>query len=166
MYCRFDNCTSLRRYYSLAKCCQCKGYQHTMYEWLSWAMIPVNKALFSPCWHVTQSTSNRTWQRPCSKWIDQLRDDSGLSIGDLWSHSVSHGHDGATTWCPRWLTDHDDDDDGDECMSADFAITVKFRFKELAVVDQLTVAVMYRGLRWVIYDHVIDGLIKYACIIY
>ena len=61
---------------------------------------PVNMALRL---HVDTSlsrSSDRTWRRPPgrprNKWINQLRDDSGHSTGDLWRHSDSRGHGGAT----------------------------------------------------------------------
>jgi len=41
---------------------------------------------------VSASLRCRPPGRPRNKWLDQLRDDSAHSIGDLWRRVVGHGH--------------------------------------------------------------------------
>ena len=59
---------------------------------------------------------DRTWRRPPgrprNKWLDQLRNDSTRPTGELWRRAVDvdmvvQRRDG-----PRWLREHDDDDEG------------------------------------------------------
>ena len=62
---------------------------------------------------------DRTWRRPPgrprNKWLDQLRNDSTRPTGELWRRAVDvdmvvQRRDG-----PRWLREHDDDDDEGQC---------------------------------------------------
>ena len=58
-----------------------------------------------------------TWRRPpgrpWNKWLDQLPNDSTRPTGDLWRRAVDRGHDIVVQRRdrPRWLREHDDDDD-------------------------------------------------------